>query len=336
MSRRLCSALSTALLATAVVTAPAQAETLITDLGHLPGARSSRPVSINYGNQIVGTSINAAGVESAVQFDGFGTAREIVGPAGASTNVRAVNSYSAMAGTTYISRVGNRAIRFNLDETYTVLALPSGYSSAQGLAIDDAGTVYGVAVTRANKSIPMRWSQDGVPSPMTMPEGATSATITGASSNGYVSGHVLGIGASYLAVRWNPDGTVTMLAKLADASSAASSTAYAVNRFGEVVGNADTDQAKPTYGVRWNADGSVTTLGTKVYPKGVNDDGVAVGFTEVQFFNRPTRWTRNGDALDLGLPDGVGSGVALAINNRGLIVGTAGSAAVMWKMWDPR
>lgn len=326
MSRRLSFALATALLATVVGASPAHAELTMLDLGGLPSSKTSRVSSINDSDIAVGASYGDNRPDRAVKYDGKGGSTELVGPAGASTTVKAVNNRGAAAGTTTGSDVGTRAIRFNPDGTYQLLITPYGYTASLGLAIDDSGTVYGIATRENNQQIPVRWRPNGVLTAMKLPQGATWAYVTSASANGYVAGYVSGPGIAFVAVRWNPDGTVTTLDRVTDGAT----SAQAVNNRGEVVGNANGPNNEGTYGARWRADGSVVMLARDIYPKGVNDSGVIVGFKYVNDKSRPYRWTYSGEELDLGLPEGVSEGVAVDVNSDGVIVGSAGSAAVKW------
>jgi hypothetical protein len=318
VSRRLGFALSTALLATVVVTAPAQAATTVTELRGL--SDSNWATSINDSGVAVGGSSGDGRPDRAVKWDAAGVPKELVGPTGASTTVRAINSRGVAAGTTTIPGTGTRAIRFNADGTRLVLGTAWGYPTAVGRDVDDSGVVYGLVSNADGGQLPVKWGVNGLLTTLRMPAGTTWAFLTGASSNGYAAGYVSGPGIPFLAVRWNPDGTVTSLARLADGEA---TSAQAVNSNGEVVGNAN-DGTGGAVGVRWNADGSVTRYGTAAHPKGINDRGVAVGHTYTANGEQPTRWSRDGEALDLGLPDGAKTAVAVDINNEGVIVGSAG------------
>jgi hypothetical protein len=316
--------LATALLATVVGAAPAHAELTLLDLGGLPSSTTNWVGSINDSDIAVGASYSDGRPTRAVKYDGKGGAAELVGPAGSSTTVKAVNNRGAAAGTTIDVGGHSRAIRFDPDGTYQVLIAPYGYATAAGMAIDDSGTVYGTARDETGRQIAVRWRPNGVLTAMKLPEGATWAQVTSASPNGYVVGHVFGTGGGPLAVRWNRNGSVITLARVTNGTT----SAEAVNNRGEVVGNSN--GADGTYGARWRADGSVIMLSKGMYPKSINDSGVMVGFTHVGGEPRPYRWSENGEALDLGLPEGATSGGALDINTDGVIVGIAGSVAVKW------
>jgi uncharacterized membrane protein len=327
MSRRLAFGLSAALLATIVGTAPAHAATTITDLGGLPGAPTNWATAINDAGVAVGGSSTNGMPARAVKFDGNGGAVELTGPAGASNVANAINNRGVAVGTTTLHDEGQRAIRFNADGTHTVLIAPYGFVAVLGLAIDDYGTVYGTARKVGAATIPVRWRPNGVLTSMKLPDGANWGYVSSVSPNGYVAGYVSDSGRWHKPVRWNPDGSVTVLAGLEGGGG--SGFAHAVNRYGEVVGEA-TD-ANGMHGVFWAADGSVSkTYGHEFYPRGVNDDGVAVGYTSKEGRYRPFLWKRNGEVLDLGLPDGADSGGAVDINNDGVMVGWAGPVAVKW------
>lgn len=59
---------------------------------------------------------------------------------------------------------------------------------------------------------------------------------------------------------------------------------------------------------------------TQVY--GINNFGLVAGGCAVQSVLHPCIWSPNGTPLDLGLPNGLGSGVSSGINNQGEVVGT--------------
>jgi uncharacterized membrane protein len=324
MSRRLSFALSAALLAAVLVRTSAHADTTITDLGGLPGSTDNRVRSINDSGLAVGSSI-VGGVTRAVKFDGD-RVTELFGPAGAHVGLNAVNNRGAAVGTTTVPGVSDNAIRFNPDGTYAVLSIPFGYTYTNAVGIDDNGITYGVAVA-GDHSIPVRWRSNGVLTTMKLPAGATGGRVVSASPNGYAAGYVFGPSLNRVAVRWNPDHSVTVLPRLTDGVR---SSASAVNRNGDVVGTAEFVEGEESYGLRWNADGSMNKYGPDYYPTSINDHGTAVGYGRVDNQLRPFRWTRDGEELDLGLPAPVGSIEVLAINNDGVIVGTAGRFAFKW------
>lgn len=325
MSRRVSFALSTALLAAAVVTTPAHAAPTSTDLGGLPGAATHVATSVNDAGVAVGGAHSNGLPSRGVRYDGNGTAAELAGPAGASTTVEAINSGGSAVGTASDSS-GSRALRFNPDGTHVVLSVPSGFTSAIGQAISDSGTVYGVATDVTRRQVPVSWSPAGVVTTLALPAGATWANLKSAAANGYVAGYVTGPSIATTAVCWNPDGSVTVLNGLAiDATTAAT----AVNQLGEVVGTAVTADFQ-SWGVRWNADGSLHKYEQRFVPNSINDNGTVVGSAVAGSNQVPVLWERSGERLALGLPAGVTSAGAWDINNNGVVVGAAGSRAVKW------
>ncbi|MDX8148986.1 hypothetical protein SK854_43185 [Lentzea sp. BCCO 10_0061] len=324
MSRRLSFALSTALLATVVGTAPAHADTTIINLVGLPGGHSHRAMSINDSGLAVGSSI-VRDVTRAVKFDG-GRVTELVGPDGASVGLTAVNNHGAAVGTSTFPGVGGNAIRFDPDGKYSVLSTPFGYNYTRAAGIDDNGITYGVAA-RNDNSIPVSWRQNGALTAMKLPAGFTGGSVASASPNGYAAGFVYGPGQDWVPVRWNPDHSVTVLPLPA---GGVRSRASAVNRNGDVVGTADLPGGGGPYGVRWNADGSMNMYGHMDEPTGVNDHGIAVGYGWADGQWRPFRWTREGEKLDLGLLSLAPSIEKLAINNDGVIVGSVWGTAYKW------
>jgi probable HAF family extracellular repeat protein len=104
----------------------------------------------------------------------------------------------------------------------------------------------------------------------------------------------------------------------------------AINSAGVVAGELyliGADNGITGYAVVWNGS-QIQNLGANAAAKGINDHGQVVGFSG----NDAALWT-NGALTDLGNLEG-GFTVANAINNSGVIVGTAdlslNSAAVVW------
>ncbi|MCP2198015.1 hypothetical protein [Lentzea flava] len=330
MSRRLGFALSAALLATVVVTTPAHAAA--TDLGGLEGGTWHSAQAINDAGVAVGRSRASGKPERGVKYDGAPT--EVAGPAGLNTRLTSINNNGVMAGSAFEPWVSSTATRFYPDGTYQLLDSYPGYAFASGQAIDDSGTVYGTVFDGNSSQLPVKWDGTGALTLLPMPDGMTSAVLTGA-SNGYAVGYVYALGRESTAVRWNPDGTFTRLAGLADR---ATSYARAVNRHGEVVGEAFTANNQAVSGVRWDVDGKIVTMygHGNTHPRGINDHGVAVGFTTVTTSdNIPMRWDTSGNGTDLGRPNGARKAEAVSINNNGVIVGytgegTAPLTAVKW------
>ncbi|GLY46922.1 hypothetical protein [Lentzea sp. NBRC 102530] len=322
MRTRLGFVLSAALLATVVTAAPAQATTTITELGGLPGGLYHGAMAINDAGVAVGRSRADTAYERGVKYDG--TPTEVPGPAGLTTRLTSINSSGTMSGSTGEPFVHSSATRFHSDGTYQVLQAVEGYPFASGQAIDDSGTVYGSIGNGNGSQLPVRWDAAGVPTVLAMPAGMTSASLTGA-ANGYAAGSVWAAGKDSQAVRWNPDGSVTVLTGLAQR---APTYGRAVNRHGEVVGEAYTDGSVSVLGVRWGADGTIiTTYGANTHPRGLNDHGVAVGFeTTTVYDNLPMRWDATGTALNLGRPAGARRVEAVDINNNGVIVGLTGES----------
>jgi hypothetical protein len=325
MSRRLSFALSTALLSTLVVTAPANAETTIVKLEGLAPATSVNVMSINDSGVAVGSS-TARNLTRAVKFEGDRTI-PFSGPADASINLLAVNNHGAAAGRlSYPGSTDTNPIRFNPDGTYAVLSIPFGYTHATAVGINDNGITYGIAWGDDDQTIPVSWRPNGVLTAMKLPVGTTEGRVVSASPNGYAAGYVFGPGRDWVPVRWNPGNTVTVLPTPADGIM---SRASAVNRNGDVVGVVETATGG-RYGLRWNADGSMDRYGPQDEPTGINDHGTVVGYGRVDNQLCPFRWTREGEKLDLGLLEPANSIDMMAINNDGVIVGTVWGKAYKW------
>lgn len=336
MSRRLGTALLAAVTASIAVAAPAQAATTITKLAGLPGATSNSAYAIDIGGVVVGRS--GSGQRSrAVKWDRNGVAKDLGGPADW-TNVRAtaINRTGVAAGSGSGASGTNRAIRFNLNGTHTVLDLVPGFSDAFAEGIDDTGGVFGEGWDRSTGNrLAVRWDANGVRTTLALPQGYTKSLLNDASVNGFATGYVFEPGLPDRAVRWNPDGTVTVLAVMPDGGDSAGSS---VNRYGDVVGAAISVTGRQ-FAVRWNRDGSVTDLGAAThlnsYARAINDNGVAIGTAQNSEGGfRPVRWSRTGEMTDLGSPAGAYESWPWAINYLGVMVGFTDrsdpQAAVKW------
>ena len=189
------------------------------------------------------------------------------------------------------------------------------------VAINSAGTVVGSRVNGSNY-VPLV-SHNGAPwTTLPVPTGAESVFPTDVNDHGVI------VGVSFtawnpVAIRWNPTASGYEVEVLPRLTGDVSSYATAVNNLGQVVGARRALGYVPASSPGWvysDEAGVVdlqATYGWWTYPTDINDAGVLISGTE---------------RLDLatGAIDNIGSGPAnynpvgaVAINNAGMIVGTA-------------
>ena len=119
------------------------------------------------------------------------------------------------------------------------------------------------------------------------------------------------------------------------------SEARGVNSKGEVVGVSET-AAGDQHAFLWTPDEGMTDLGTlggtMSIATGINDQGQIVGYTEAYSTVVGFVWTRGDGMLALAPPAGADGWVALAINNKGMVVGASavegpGGSELRATMW---
>jgi probable HAF family extracellular repeat protein len=168
-----------------------------------------------------------------------------------------------------------------------------------------------------------------------LPAHAATLTPTPLSSGGVAinaRNEVLGSftvpGGYTLAGVWSRSAQLSYLPYGADDEGDA---AYAINAEGYVAGSLqDTDGgASP---VLWSPKGTIIVLTDSGYgeAKGINDHRVAVGYEG----DAPVRWSARGVLTDLPVPTGTISADAVAINDRGAILGDlntkTGGVPLLW------
>ncbi len=108
------------------------------------------------------------------------------------------------------------------------------------------------------------------------------------------------------------------------------SYAAAINRFDDVVGNADTAPGYHFHAVLWS-HGKITDLGALTpdgnsFASGINDRGVIVGWSDRGNGSGGAFVYKNGKMTPLGFV----SSNARDVNNRGQIAGSDGNQAIIW------
>jgi probable HAF family extracellular repeat protein len=315
-----CLLVTTCLVATCLLTAPAPAVTTytITDLGTL-GGEQSVAYDINDAGQVVGQAYIGAGGghswyhaflwENGVMTD-LGT---LEGGEHDVSVAYGINQAGEVVGMTHYAGGYRRAFLWVPEPAH---GLPTGmnnlgtlggsYSLAYG--VNDLGQVVGLSETGAVQGHAFLWD-----------EGSMTDLSVLLGSSGYDeafdinnSGQVVGrAGSPSRAFVWDSDSGVTWIANGSDVG-----TATAINEVGQVVGIGE-------YAFLWD-DGVLTDLGKLdgLYTEalGLNDVGQIVGAAG----NSAVLWD-NGLIYDLDdlIPSGSGWQLhqAFAVNNSGLIVG---------------
>ncbi|GAA0247493.1 hypothetical protein GCM10010492_53970 [Saccharothrix mutabilis subsp. mutabilis] len=160
--------------------------------------------------------------------------------------------------------------------------------------------------------------------------GSTLSGAEAVNDAGVVVGYGIATGFTVYPLRWDrPDRPV----RLPVPPNTRSSLATGVNRAGVVIGRAVTTN-NVVLALRWNPDQRLVELrpldGGSSEVAAVDDRGTAVGWTRSATGVRAVRWDDEGNPADLGtLPGGTQSS-ANAINDGGLILGSADDADGQW------
>jgi hypothetical protein len=102
------------------------------------------PVAVNSSGLVVGSAQTADHVQAVALV--FGQFVPLPGPSGASTKAVAINDAGQVAGGVVDgSGTMQRTLRWSIDGTVNELSTPAGFGFAQATAIDDDGTVLGIA-----------------------------------------------------------------------------------------------------------------------------------------------------------------------------------------------
>jgi Protein of unknown function (DUF3466) len=351
--------------------------TAATELGNLgadiDGIAHSWAIAINDAGTVVGAAERHDGSGEfigvrAVRWDASGTAATELGNLGTDSDgvtwsgASAINDSGIVVGDSdkYAGSgdwLGNRAVRWNVSGTVATElenlgSDTSGFTSCFANAINDSGTVFGIAQKYDSEgadqgSRAVRWD--------TLSTVVTELGNLGTDTSGYTfsyvnainnAGTAVGIAETYdgsgesiglRAVRWDASGTVaTELGNLGtDSSGSTYSHANDINDIGTAVGTAEIyDESSEFFGyrtVRWEASSTVATalgnLGTD--PSGITDSdafainnaGIAVGYAAdydgsgTLLGERAVYWDLDGTVMDLNTLIDPASGWTLELAN---------------------
>ncbi|MGW5412851.1 hypothetical protein [Actinomadura geliboluensis] len=332
--RRSATAAAATALAAAAVTVPANAAEQATtytyvDLGSVPGYASSVANDVNAGGVVVGSADKAV-----VWQDGE------IGRLPMNT-AQGVNDAGRIVGSAYTG-ASNEPAHAVVYRDGELVDLGAPYGAANGstaLAINESDTVAGAFRESGQPTRAAVWDADGTMHRLPGLGGVSYGTESQAAAineGGQVVGTAVTKSGANRAVIWE-NGTVRDLGTLGGGYPG--TRALGVNDQGTVVG----DSQKLTgymHAVSWS-DGKITDLGTLGGPAsfagGINNRGQIVGISDTDSSGGAGRrafiW-ENGKMTDLNkvtvnLPKGTVLYNAAAINDDGIIVGTASPRAFM-------
>jgi len=217
----------------------------------------------------------------------------------------------------YVWRAANGAVD---------LGVPSGYTSSVARGISDSGTIVGYAYRDDGGTCAFSWTDStGIVGLDLLPGGQRSAAY-GVNNLGQIVGHSTNVVGESRAVLWDTDGTIIDLGTLLP-DNAGNSVAFAINDSGLVVGTADVPRDYETIGSEafsWTSTTGMVDLGRAAAgdvisgARSVNNAGVIAGRSapnadwSYAYLITPQGWVE------------VGDGIALGLNNSGVVVGNNG------------
>ncbi|WP_106614204.1 hypothetical protein [Saccharothrix carnea] len=218
----------------------------ITDLGLVPGHSDSWGLGIDDSGTVVGEGWDrSTGNRRAVKWDAAGVLTEFPLPAGTTSSLMGgVAPNGIAAGSVYAGQL-ERAVRWNLDGTVTVLASLPGGGDTRANAVNRYGQVAGYAFTIDGGQHAVRWTRDGriVDLGAANPYGSIARGIN---ENGITVGSAQDSTGQSVPTRWDSNGASLGLGLPATAYTG---TAWAINRSGVIVGNSG--QYEPNRALRW-------------------------------------------------------------------------------------
>lgn len=256
-------------------------------------------------------------------------------PGGSTVYAQGVNNAGVIVGAVGVGLVGSKAFvwqRGAITEAPGTLGGPF----VQAYAINEQGVVVGEATDIANNLRPVKWV-NGVMIPLALL--GNSGSARGVNSRGDVVGYSrLPNGSTYHAVKWDAEGLQDLgLAPGLDANSQAN----AISDHGDAIGTASgvPGSAVP---ILWDRSGGAWQLASLTIESaqavGINQLDTAVG--SVKFPGQDDLAARFGGEVGyypLGRLPGDVASRALAINNRGTVVGWSktNNTTIRAVMWAP-
>jgi probable HAF family extracellular repeat protein len=304
------------------------------DLGTL-GGRQSEAVDVSDSGQVVGWSDTSAGVRHAFSWTSVGGMVDLGALYGGSSEAVAVNDTGQVVGSTDTTGGAHHAFLWTAARGAVDLGTLGGRGSLAN-DINDAGQVVGVSGVPAGShelDHTFLWTAEAGMADLGTLGGVVSFPVD-ISETGQVVGDSTTNGISDLkGFSWTPAGGMVDIGPGAP---------WAVNDRGEVVGGSNA--------FSWTAAGGRVDLGNPFGDAGpgsdprylphneavaVNNEGLVVGTSYPPYGSGwANAWTASGDIVGLGAYDGRGSD-AVAVNDRGQIVGEAGGHAMMWTLSVP-
>lgn len=248
-----------------------------------------------------------------------------------STVASAINRDGVIVGTSMIAPYVGHAVRWERDRGIVDLGTLPGGSDSTATAINDLGVVVGSSNAADGITRAVMWSATGEITALDALDGNHSS-VSDINQSGTMVGVAHTAGGQRHAVRWTPQGRITDLGPSGDSS------AKAVNAGGTAIGYALTGSWRTGRPVKWGT-GGMTVLdflsGNKeAVVNDINDQDVAVGVSSRSGTQgHAVRWNADGTATDLGTLPSRDYSRALAINDRGTVVGGEGALsghAIRW------
>lgn len=209
---------------------------------------------------------------------------------------------------------------------------------AAAYAINDAGLVVGSRYNAQNKSQAVVWDKQGLPT--FLPDlWGNSSTALSINQSGQIAGQSWNLGAIPQAVAWS-GGAITTLATQTNQPVG---KAVGINNAGLVVGNTYSAYGGASQAAIWQGLNVIPlgdAGGTSSVATGLNDAGLVTGYVEgiTGTFNpQAAIWLGSNVTLLPNLTSSYASSKAYAVNNDGVVVGTANTGvsgyvrAVIWR-----